>query len=1056
MLSEATAALCGKIADWNAEITHILCAAGNHAKCTARAFYYNPSQYSASNRDFVYNSVASLYVKLNRSACPAETQTQAESNRENVHRCSSTQLEPFVVIVKLLRLVLRKLVMMLYYAVQCVFAVTGLIVSHMLDTPGATAEYFADSLYRFVHLLLTVSAQALEQIWQIAFSLLDFGDFSFIKEISTWACLFVQNVIVPIVQVVIVPMIGTVVAVLKAFDDALCVVSLRQFCGKMPVGALQDTQAMLRGFRPPCNNSNTRTLTQQGTTLPVATRCWAAYNTYFGDSGRLSCTAADTCHRGIADFSLEMCGACASFDEYLPFGCFDVTKTCTCNLPRLAEQGCSSNEECAAPDATCRFVDRELQPSIGFTPCAACQTKRVCLVTPGRSDGFCACGLVDIELQRCVAQSKPAMPAYDRLCIYTPDYRFLLSTQYVFSFYTSMTAPCNDLNPSSAFCARESGDDQLYVIGVDAVGRRRLLSAADGAGSAMVAADTQNSLCQDALSSDGMPAHRRACRAAYEYSRETLASLELPSGLAPCTFCSVEDVVHNVLLQPYTLVLLASNLSRVSLVLLRHTPARYVVQAARALHTHIDTAVQIAAAEPALAVQHANGSWHVHALVDHASVETLAQVLRFVLPFVSPPPFVAANATRTTDGRRLLSVDDVAEAVQQSFRVSAALRQALATQLASSLDYVFEAPAAQREWMNTWPPKIGTPVSQSDLCPPLSNMLRTTLLAMASLESAYSMQTQARPATSVETSWLNVSRRGEVSVSWADPSALQASHGPVVATALFWADRALAAVHQSPNAVYDVMAAVADELWHFVRCDYEAMQTCSKWRRHVAIASVVVAFYYLGVYTVCAAVGLSLPALVAAAALPSIVLYMSYGYAPLCFPAVPVCLYDDLVYTLQLLVPKNIALPGVLYRSERCMLAAAVRVDAACLRTCTDEPFAFLEWYDVLAWWSLELGVEARTASLAQQPFAALLLGEQTQQDIRAAVAFHTRVFETPDTALLATKRVCAVLSLYKLIPYLALGFVATLLTLASLQVLQQTASVAAQTTFALLVSAFH
>jgi hypothetical protein len=1057
MLSEATAALCSKIADWNAEITHILCNAGDHAKCTSRAFYYNPSQYSASNKDFVYNSVASLYVKLNSSACLLETQAQAESNRNNVHLCSSTQVEPFVVIVKLLRLVLRKLVMIFYYAIQVLFATTGLVVSHLLDTPGATAEYFTDSLYRFVHLLLTVSAQALEQIWQIAFSLLDFGDLAFIKQISMWSCLFVQNVIVPIVQVVIIPMIGTVVTVLKAIDDAICVVSLRQFCGKIPIGNLQDTQSMLRGFRPSCNNSNTRTLTKQGTSLPVATRCWATYNTFYGDSGRLSCTAADTCNRGITDFSLQMCGACASFDDYMPFGCYDVTKTCTCNLPLLAEQGCSSNEECAAPDATCRFVDRELRPSIGFTKCAACQTKRVCLVTPGRSDGFCACGLVDIGLQRCVAQSKPAMPAYDKLCIYTQDYRFLLSTKYVFSFYTSMTAPCNDLNPASTYCARESSDDQLYVVGVDAVGRRRLLSTEE---SMMTAADTQNSLCQDALSSDSMPAHRSACQAAYDYSRETLSNLDLPSGLAPCTFCSVEDVVHNLLLQPHNLVMLVSNVSQVTHVFLRHTPARYLVQSATAMQKHINTAVQIAAVEPALAVEHTNGSWHVQALVDHASVETLAQVLRFVLPFV-PSPRAQANESQTnaTYGRvtrHLLTVDDVAEAVQQNFRVSKALRQAFATQLASSLDYAFEAPAAQREWMNTWPPKIGTEVLQADLCPPLTNMLRTTMRVMDTIDVAYTMQKQALPVSSVDKAWINISRRGEVNVSWADYTAARASNDPVVAAVLFVADRALAAVNLSPDGVFDVLAAAADELWTFIRCDYESVQTCSKWRVNVLVASIVVAFYYIGVYIVCAAIGLSMPVLLAAGALPSIILYMSYGYAPLCFPAVPACLYDDLVSTIQQLVPKNIELPGVMYRSQACMSAAASRVEVKCLRTCTDEPFAFLEWYDVLAWWSLEVGVEARMAAFAQQPLMSVVLGEQTQDDIQAALDFHTRVFETPDIALLTTKRVCAVLSLYKLMPYLAILFVVVMLALASLQVLQQTVSVAVQTTCVLLVSAFH
>jgi hypothetical protein len=67
------------------------------------------------------------------------------------------------------------------------------------------------------------------------------------------------------------------------------------------------------------------------------------------------------------------------------------------------------------------------------------------------------------------------MSAYDKFCIYTQDYSFLRTTSFVFSFYTSMTAPCNDLNPASTYCARENSDGQLYVVGVDAVQGRRLL-----------------------------------------------------------------------------------------------------------------------------------------------------------------------------------------------------------------------------------------------------------------------------------------------------------------------------------------------------------------------------------------------------------------------------------------------------------------------------------------------------------------------------------------------------------------------------------------------------
>jgi len=1052
LLSDETAALCTQIADWNAEITHILCAAGNHPKCAERAFYYNPSQYSASNNAFVYDSVASLYAKLNGSACPAEARAQADSNTQHAADCGSTQLDPVIAIVKLLRLVLRKLVMLLYYLGQVLFAVVGLIVSHLLDVPGATADYFQDNLHRYVHLMLAVIAQAQQQIWQIVWSLFDFGDFSFIKNISIWACLFVQNVIAPIVEFAILPMLAAIVAVVNFFDKLLCPPA---GCNRSIADSLAGTQARLRGFRPACSDANNRTRNYKGTALPAATRCWATYTTYFGDSGRLSCTEADTCRLGMADSALVTCGACVSFADYAPFGCDDVTKTCTCNLPLLAEQGCEANEECAAPDATCRFVDRELQPSIGLTSCAACQTRRVCLLAPGRASGFCACGLVDLELQRCVAQGRPAMPAYDKLCVYTQDARFLHATSFMFSFYTSMTAPCNDLNPSSSYCARESNDGQLYVVGVDAVRRRHLLGTDDAAD--MTAADTRNSLCQDSLAGDAMPAHRSACRAAYAYSRETLAQLELHGHLPPCTFCSVEDAVHGLLLQPHNLALITTNLSRVALVVLRHSPMRVLVQSANAFQRHIGTALQIAAAEPALAVQHTNGSWHVEALVDHASVETLAHVLRVVLPLVPrtlvPRTLVTPQAANKSHARRLLTVEDVAEAVQQNFRVSAALRQALATQLASSLDYVFESSAAQKQWMNTWPPKLGAEVLQADLCPPLTNMLRTTRRALGSVDTAYSMEKQAVPAASVRRAWVNVSRRDEVNMSWSDYAALRASHDSVVAGVLFAADRGLAAFGQSPNSIFDVLAAAADEVYHFIRCDYEALQTCSKWHRHVVAASVVVALYYLGVYAVCAAVGLAMPLLLTAVVLPAVVLYLSYGYAPLCFPAVPVCLYDDLVYTLQQLVPKSIALPDVVYKSRQCLSA---RLDAACLRTCTDEPFAFLEWYDVLSWWSLELGAEAGLAQLVQQPLTSLLLGQQTQDDVQAALLFHARVFDAPDAALLTTKRVCAVLSSYKLVPYVALLFVALMLAGASLQVLLQTANVAFQTTFALFVSAFH
>jgi hypothetical protein len=1056
-LSDETAELCRKVTEWNSEITGALCAAGNHAKCSPRAFYYNPSQYSASNKDFVHNSVVSLYAKLNASACPVEAQRQTESNAENLGRCASTTLEPAVFVVRLVRGVLRKLAMLLYYVGQVLFAASGVVVSSLAQAPATTTAYFADNLAAFVHLLLTVSAQALEQIWEVAWTLADFGELKFIRGLVQFVCYVIQYVVYPIIKFGLVPALELVIAFLTVLNDAICKISFGAVCNSIQVQVLQNVQNYLRQYQPrECESSTKRTPGALRDTLPAATRCWSTYNTYYGDSSRLSCTAADTCRTGPTDFSLTMCGACALTEDLLPFGCYDVTKTCTCGLPRLAEQGCTSNEECAAIDATCRFVDAELQPSLGFTPCASCQTRRVCLVTPGRSNGFCACGLVNTELQRCVAQAKPAMPAFDKLCVYTRDAAFLATTQYVFSFYTSMTAPCNDLNPASTFCARESSDGQLYAVGVDAVGRRRLLSA--GAGD-MTADDTHNSLCKDALSGDALPATREACRAAYAYSMDTLAQLGLDGRLEPCVFCSVEDAVHGLLLTPHNLVLLGSDAARVAVVLLRHTPLRVLVDSARRVRQDLRAAADIAAVEPALAVHHANGSWQVHVLVDHPSVGALAQVLEFALWLAPAPALSVSPKTNASEPpaqlRRLLSFDDVADAVRTNFKISAALRQTFATQLASTLDFSAEAPVAQREWLASWPPKLGAAALEDGVCPPLANMLRTTRRALGTIDAAYSMTKQVVPAAAVRDAWVNVSRSREANLSWEDYSAVRATNDPVTAGALFAAGQALAAVRLSPNSFFDVAAAAADELWRFFRCDYEAVQTCSKWRVRLVPAAIVVAVYYLCAYTLGASAGLSMPLLLAAGVLPSIVLYMSYGYSPMCFPAVPVCLYDDLVYSVRLLVPRSIALPAVMFRSEQCA-AQVSGLTSSCLRTCTDEPFAFLEWYDVLAWWSLELGAEARLAELAQQPIAVMLLGPETQDDVLEALVFHARVFDAQDAALAATKRACAVLSLYKLVPHAVLLFFALMLVFASVQVLQQTVTVVVQTIFALLVSAFY
>jgi hypothetical protein len=107
-------------------------------------------------------------------------------------------------------------------------------------------------------------------------------------------------------------------------------------------------------------------------------------------------------------------------------------------------------------------------------------------------------------------------------------------------------------------------------------------------------------------------------------------------------------------------------------------------------------------------------------------------------------------------------------------------------------------------------------------------MLSTTRRALSTIDMAYSMQKQTAPADSVEQAWINVSRRDEVNVSWTDYTSLRASHDPVTAAVLLAIDWVMSKLRLSPNYIFDVFAATADELWYFVKCDYEAVQLCSK------------------------------------------------------------------------------------------------------------------------------------------------------------------------------------------------------------------------------------
>ena len=86
--------------------------------------------------------------------------------------------------------------------------------------------------------------------------------------------------------------------------------------------------------------------------LPASTRCWSTYVTFFGDTQQLSCTNADTCKKGDANFELVTCGACAPASSV-------ESATAAAQSPSNAHV---TSPTCAKPRATLTQIALSRQP----------------------------------------------------------------------------------------------------------------------------------------------------------------------------------------------------------------------------------------------------------------------------------------------------------------------------------------------------------------------------------------------------------------------------------------------------------------------------------------------------------------------------------------------------------------------------------------------------------------------------------------------------------------------------------------------------------------------
>jgi hypothetical protein len=180
-------------------------------------------------------------------------------------------------------------------------------------------------------------------------------------------------------------------------------------------------------------------------------------------------------------------------------------------------------------------------------------------------------------------------------------------------------------------------------------------------------------------------------------------------------------------------------------------------------------------------------------------------------------------------------------------------------------------------------------------------------------------------------------------------------------------------------------------------------------------------------------VGLGGPAILLLGVFPYAVMYITYGFSPFCPPMVPVCVYDDFLWTARLLLPVHVELPLVLYKNISCAPVRGAPIDRDCLRTCEDEMFGYGNWYTVFAWWSVELNVQ-ELLLLVVSAVPRIVVSQDDYDALAAQVALKARALLDADAELMLVNRVCAFVGLYMAIPYWCIFVVFILITCSLLQ----------------------
>ena len=627
---------------------------------------------------------------------------------------------------------------------------------------------------------------------------------------------------------------------------------------------------------------------------------------------------------------------------------------------------------------------------------------------PGASTGYCACPFLQVEHATCLPKQlgMTVFPSFGKVCLLTTAVTARSSMVYSINSDNALTTPCVSLLSKSTICVDAGNEGYLVMAYVSHTDRNRHLL---GMHTEHV---TQSAICTDALKGDNMPTVKAECVNAYQSSLSSLRELNL-TGLSPCSLCSMEDFVLALKSHPRELIRVGLQPRQVMMILLRHSPLRHTVSVWFRLR---ESAEVLALEMTEMIKEYEAGRSNAPPLfVRFLKAMGVHRQRNLTWTHRTRYDFVDSKHMNTSTAARSLLGVGVYTTIDTAFTQMMNIHDSYSSRINTgwSLDYpnLVETSDGQRPWVvDIWPPfgesyDVGT-------CNTLGDAAQIVITGVSTTATAITLRVEP-PQSPLTLQWITLhdAQYASKSIEYND------NDDWVVRNIVWICKQIMKFLGVQPDTIYNIIYSIIQEAKTLIRCDFEALQTCSKWKFRIVPGMIIVGVIMASVILLLFAVSLPMVGIFVSFLYVPCVLYLCYGFAPTCMATglVPVCLLQDVIQTLQTLLPSFILLPSSLLRPGCSMQEDSLLIKGNCIVPCSEQPFEFQDWSAVLAWCVAELGdtsVEWVDSAIQYVPFV-------DKDFVREQLWTKRGVYKYGGTSLISGHRFCAILSSYKALPYL-------------------------------------